>query len=90
MHSSIVRGEYCGADHGSPCCWQANTIALMFSRARDAWRRRQPALRRHASRLVFIHETSINTKMMRLHGHGLKGHRLKAKAPSDIGKPKHS
>jgi transposase len=38
-------------------------------------------MRRHASRLVFIDETSTNTKMTRLRGRCLKGRRLKAKAP---------
>jgi transposase len=38
-------------------------------------------MRRHASRLVFIDETSTNTKMVRLRGRCLRGRRLKAKAP---------
>ncbi len=32
-------------------------------------------------RLVFIDETSVNTKMVRLRGRSLKGQRLKANAP---------
>jgi transposase len=38
-------------------------------------------MRYHASRLVFIDETSTNTKMTRLRGRCLRGRRLKAKAP---------
>lgn len=38
-------------------------------------------MRRQPSRLVFIDETSVTTKMTRLRGRSLKGQRLKAKAP---------
>lgn len=38
-------------------------------------------MRRHGNRLVFIDETSTNTKMTRLRGRCLRGRRLKAKAP---------
>lgn len=38
-------------------------------------------MRRQASRLVFIDETSTNTRMVRLRGRCLRGQRLKAKAP---------
>lgn len=38
-------------------------------------------MRSHASRLIFIDETSTNTKMTRLRGRCLKGRRLRAKAP---------
>ena len=42
---------------------------------------RQPLMRRQPSRLVFIDETSVNTKMTRLRGRARKGKRLKANAP---------
>jgi transposase len=49
---------------------------------RRIWRTsRQPRMRRQPSRLVFIDETSVNTKMTPLRGRSLKGQRLKAKAP---------
>ena len=38
-------------------------------------------MRRRPGRLVFIDETSVNTKMTRLRGRARKGKRLKAKAP---------
>lgn len=42
---------------------------------------RQPAMRREPHRLVFIDETSVNTKMARLRGRARWGKRLKANAP---------
>lgn len=42
---------------------------------------RQPAMRCEPGRLVFIDETSVNTKMTRLRGRARKGRRLKARAP---------
>jgi transposase len=42
---------------------------------------RQPLMRRRPGRLVFIDETSVNTKMTRQRGRAQKGKRLKAKAP---------
>jgi transposase len=42
---------------------------------------RQPAMRREPHRLVFIDETSVNTKMTRLRGRARRGKRLKADAP---------
>ena len=42
---------------------------------------RQPAMRREPHRLVFIDETSVNTKMTRLRGRARNGKRLKARAP---------
>jgi transposase len=42
---------------------------------------RQPRMRRHPGRLVFIDETSVNTKMTRLRGRAKRGKRLKADAP---------
>lgn len=43
--------------------------------------RRQPRMRRQPDRLVFIDETSINTKMTRLRGRARRGARLRASAP---------
>jgi hypothetical protein len=42
---------------------------------------RQPHMRRDPGRLVFIDETSVNTKMTRLRGRSRRGKRLKASAP---------
>jgi transposase len=42
---------------------------------------RQPFMRRQPGRLVFIDETSVNTKMTRLRGRARRGQRLKADAP---------
>lgn len=42
---------------------------------------RQPYMRRNPRRLVFIDETSVNTKMTRLRGRARYGKRLKASAP---------
>jgi transposase len=42
---------------------------------------RQPFMRRAPGRLVFIDETSVNTKMCRLRGRARWGKRLKADAP---------
>ncbi|KPH81393.1 transposase [Bosea vaviloviae] len=43
--------------------------------------RRQPRMRLEPHRLVFIDETSINTKMVRLRGRSPRGERLRASAP---------
>lgn len=43
--------------------------------------KRQPRMRRQPGRLVFIDETSLNTKMTRLRGRARRGCRLKASAP---------
>lgn len=43
--------------------------------------KRQPRMRRQPGRTVFIDETSLNTKMTRLHGRAQRGCRLKANAP---------
>ena len=49
---------------------------------RHVWiRRRQPLMRLQPNRLVFIDETSTNTKMVRLRGRALKGTRLPGSAP---------
>lgn len=51
-------------------------------KARRAWiGRRQPRMRRQPHRLVFIDETSVNTKMTRLRGRARCGQRLRAQAP---------
>ena len=42
---------------------------------------RQPRLRQQPYRLVFLDETSVNTKMTRLRGRSRKGQRLRASAP---------
>jgi transposase len=42
---------------------------------------RQPRMRRQPGRLVFIDETSVNTKMTRPRGRARHGKRLKASAP---------
>jgi transposase len=42
---------------------------------------RQPHMRRDPGRLVFIDETSVNTKMTRMRGRARHGKRLKASAP---------
>ena len=52
------------------------------ARRRRIWiNRRQPRMRRHPGRLVFIDETSVNTKMTRARGRARCGKRLKASAP---------
>lgn len=43
--------------------------------------RRQPRMRRQPSRLVFIDETAVTTKMTRPRGRARRGVRLKAQAP---------
>lgn len=43
--------------------------------------KRQPRMRRQPGRLVFIDETSLNTKMTRLRGRARRGRRLKASTP---------
>lgn len=43
--------------------------------------RRQPRMRRRPAKLVFIDETSVNTKMTRPRGRARRGKRLKASAP---------
>ena len=43
--------------------------------------RRQPRMRQQPSRLVFLDETSVNTKMTRLRGRSRKGQRLRTAAP---------
>jgi transposase len=49
---------------------------------RRVWRSsRQPRMCQQPGRLVFIDETSVNTKMTRPRGRSLKGRRLNARAP---------
>ena len=51
-------------------------------RRRHDWiTRRQPFMRKHRHRLVFIDETSVNTKLYRTRGRGLKGHRIHDTGP---------
>ena len=62
-------------------------MASECARADVAERRRiwigeqQPDMRSEPGRLVFIDETSVNTRMTRLRGRARKGKRLKAAAP---------
>jgi transposase len=42
---------------------------------------RQPRMRQEPHRLIFLDETSVNTKMTRLRGRSRKGQRLRMKAP---------
>lgn len=55
--------------------------ADVAERRREWINERQPAMRREPGRLVFIDETSVNTKMTRLRGRARGGKRLKARAP---------
>ncbi|MFC5483222.1 IS630 family transposase [Microvirga aerilata] len=49
---------------------------------RRAWRtQRQARMRQEPHRLVFLDETSVNTKMTRLRGRSRKGQRLRMSAP---------
>lgn len=51
-------------------------------KARAEWMQgRQPLMRQHQTRLIFLDETSTNTKMTRVRGRFLKGGRLNCKAP---------
>ena len=77
--------------HG--CSWRKGSHikkALMASERaratvrldRDVWiTKRQPRMRLEAHRLVFIDETSVNTKMVRLCGRCPRGQRLRMEAP---------
>ncbi|MFZ3032955.1 MAG: IS630 family transposase, partial [Parvibaculum sp.] len=62
-------------------------MASECARSDEAERRRlwinhrQPFMRREPGRLVFIDETSVNTKLTRLRGRTRRGQRLKADAP---------
>jgi transposase len=55
--------------------------ADVAERRRDWIDHRQPKMRRQPGRLIFIDETSVNTKMVRLRGRAKRGKRLKASAP---------
>ncbi|WP_082145565.1 IS630 family transposase, partial [Microvirga massiliensis] len=49
---------------------------------RRVWRdQRQPRMRAQPHRFVFLDETGVNTKMVRLHGRSRRGKRLLASAP---------
>ena len=55
-----------------------------FLQEQFSWKltlQRQPRLRQQPYRLVFLDETSVNTKMTRLRGRSRKGQRLRASAP---------
>jgi transposase len=54
---------------------------LDVKKKRQEWFRRLPRLRLEPGRLVFLDETSTNTKMCRLYGRSLLGQRLRAFAP---------
>lgn len=49
---------------------------------------RQRRMRLEPQRLVFVDETSVNTKMVRLRGHSLRGTRLAADALFGTGEPR--
>lgn len=72
---------------GAGFTYKKQLMASECARADVAERRRvwinerQPAMCREPHRLVFIDETSVNTKMTRLRGRARKGRRLKADAP---------
>lgn len=61
--------------------------ADVAERRREWLDERQPHMRRDPGRLVFIDETSVNTKMIRLRGRAPRGERLKASAPIFAAKP---
>lgn len=53
-----------------------------LAKARAEWRNgRQPLMREQQARLIFLDETSTNTKMVRLRGRSTKGSRCNDKAP---------
>lgn len=58
-------------------CGRSDVIA----RRRDWFNNRQPAIQNYPARVVFIDETSVNTKMVRLRGRAKDGKRLKGSAP---------
>ena len=50
--------------------------------ARQAWiTRRQTRMRAQPARLIFVDETAVTTKMVRLRGRALRGKRLPGAAP---------
>jgi transposase len=53
-----------------------------LAKQRAEWKDvRQPFMRERQGRLIFLDETSTNTKMTRLRGRSVKGERLNASAP---------
>jgi transposase len=58
-------------------CGRADVIA----RRRDWFNNRQPTIQKNPARVVFIDETSVNTKMVRLRGRAKDGKRLNGSAP---------
>lgn len=55
--------------------------ADVVARRRDWFKNRQPVIAAAPARVVFIDETSVNTKMVRLRGRARDGQRLKGSAP---------
>ena len=55
--------------------------AKVKQQRRDWIRFRLPKMREDPHRLVFVDETSVTTKLVRLRGRSLRGHRLRADAP---------
>lgn len=75
-------------NHASPtaagrlaACMSARARADIAERRREWISERQPAMRRESHRLVFIDETSVNTKMTRRRGRAGPGKRFKASVP---------
>jgi transposase len=53
-----------------------------LAKARSEWKEgRQPIMRDQRERLIFLDETSTNTKMVRLRGRSMKGDTLNSAAP---------
>lgn len=87
MVSTLTRPPYRGSSVGLASVIKKTLRALECERADVRLRRRvwitlrQPRMRLDPSRLVFIDETSLNTKMTRLRGRSRRGTRLRAAAP---------
>ncbi len=47
----------------------------------ESIKRRQPFMRKHVNRLVFLDETSVKTRLRRRHGRSKRGERLYGSAP---------
>ena len=82
-HPASLSRRLCGAGFS----YKKTLLASERERADVRYRRRiwinlrQPWMRLEPSRLVFIDETSLNTKMTRLRGRSRRGSRLRADAP---------
>ena len=85
--SGLIRARCLGCLAGRVGHIKKALAATEIDRADVAKRRRRwfrwllPWLRQRLSRLVFLDETSITTRMTRLRGRALRGRRLRAKAP---------